>query len=122
MKLEIAKQYPDAHLGTGYQFDQGENKWALGLSVEIPVLNRNQGPIAETEAKRGEAAARVLALQARIVGEVDRCDSCARGAGDRGTRDRATRAARRRAGSRHRSRRKPLASRPPPRAALQATP
>ncbi len=39
--------------------------------MEIPVLNRNQGPIAEADAKRSEAAARVLALQARIVGEVD---------------------------------------------------
>jgi outer membrane protein, heavy metal efflux system len=72
LKLEIAKQYPDVHLGTGYQFDQGENKWALGLSADIPVLNRNQGPVAEAEAKRAEAAARVLALQARIVGDVDR--------------------------------------------------
>ena len=72
LRLEIAKQYPDVHLGTGYQFDQGDNKWALGLTVEVPVLNRNQGPIAEAEAKRGEAAARVLGLQARIIGEVDR--------------------------------------------------
>ena len=52
----------------------------LGLSVEIPVLNRNQGPIAETEAKRGETAARVLALQARIVGEVDRAVAVWQGA------------------------------------------
>lgn len=72
LRLEIAKQYPDVHLGTGYQFDQGENKWALGLTAEIPVLNRNQGPIAEAKAKRTEAAARVLALQARIIGDVDR--------------------------------------------------
>jgi outer membrane protein TolC len=80
LKLEIARQYPDLHLGTGYQFDQGENKWALGLSVEIPVLNRNQGPIAETEANRSEAAARVLALQARIIGEVDRAVTVWQGA------------------------------------------
>lgn len=80
LKLEIAKQYPDVHLGTGYQFDQGENKWALGLSVEIPVLNRNQGPIAEAEANRTEAAARVLTLQARIIGEVDRAVAVWQGA------------------------------------------
>src|SRR5262249_9493448 len=47
LQLEIAKQYPDVHVGTGYQWDEGENKWSLGLSAEIPVLNRNQGPIAE---------------------------------------------------------------------------
>ena len=72
LRLEIAKQYPDVHLGTGYQFDQGDNKWALGLTAEVPLLNRNQGPIAEAEAKRAETAARVLALQARIIGDVDR--------------------------------------------------
>jgi outer membrane protein TolC len=80
LRLEIAKQYPDVHLGTGYQFDQGENKWALGLTAEIPVLNRNQGPIAEGKAKRAESAARVLALQARIVGDVDRALVVWRGA------------------------------------------
>jgi len=83
LRLEIAKQYPDVHLGTGYQFDQGENKWALGLTAEIPVLNRNQGPIAEAKAKRAEAAARVLALQARIIGDVDRALAVWQGAQSR---------------------------------------
>jgi cobalt-zinc-cadmium efflux system outer membrane protein len=72
LQLEIAKQYPDVHLGTGYQWDQGENKWQLGLTAEIPVLNRNQGPIAETEARRGEAAARFQALQAKVIADLDR--------------------------------------------------
>jgi outer membrane protein, heavy metal efflux system len=80
LKLEIRRQYPDVHLGTGYQFDQGENKWALGLTAELPLLNQNQGPIAEAEAKRAAAAARVLALQARIVGDVDRALAVWRGA------------------------------------------
>jgi outer membrane protein TolC len=83
LRLEIAKQYPDMHLGTGYQFDQGENKWALGLTAEIPVFNRNQGPIAEAKAKRAEAAARVLALQARIIGDVDRALTVWQGAQSR---------------------------------------
>jgi len=72
LQLEIAKQYPDVHLGTGYQWDQGENKWQLGLTAEIPVLNRNEGPIAETEARRGEAAARFQALQAKVIADLDR--------------------------------------------------
>src|SRR5262245_13929800 len=72
LQLEIAKQYPDVHLGPGYEYDQGENKWALGLSVELPVRNRNQGPIAEAQARREEAAARFTALQARAIGEIDR--------------------------------------------------
>ena len=72
LQLEIAKQYPDVHLGTGYQWDQGENKWSLGLSAEIPVLNRNQGPIAEAEARRTEAAARFATLQAKVIADIDR--------------------------------------------------
>ncbi len=69
LQLEIAKQYPDLHLGPGYGFDGGENKYRLGLSITLPIFNQNQGPIAEAEARRKEAAAGFLALQARIIGE-----------------------------------------------------
>ncbi len=72
LQLEIAKQYPNIHLGAGYQFDQGDSKWSLSITAEIPVLNRNQGPIAEAEARRAEAAARFIALQGRVIGEIDR--------------------------------------------------
>ena len=44
----------------------------LGLTAEIPVLNRNQGPIAEAEARREEAAARFQALQAKVMADLDR--------------------------------------------------
>ena len=72
LQLEIAKQYPDVHLGPGYQLDQTANKWTLGLSVTLPVFNQNQGAIAEAQARRVETAARFTALQARVVGEIDR--------------------------------------------------
>lgn len=71
LQLEIAKQYPDIHLSPGYEFDQSEHKWGLGLSVELPVLNQNRGPIAEAEAKRREAAAKFNALQARVIGDTE---------------------------------------------------
>jgi outer membrane protein TolC len=73
LRLEIARQYPDIHLGTGYEYDQGQQKWSLlSVSAELPVFNRNAGPIAEAEARRAEAAARFVALQARVIGELDR--------------------------------------------------
>jgi len=72
LRLEVAKQYPDVHLGPGYEYDQGDNKWGVGLSLELPVLNQNGGPIAEAEARRTENAARFNALQARVVAEVER--------------------------------------------------
>ncbi|HVH05576.1 MAG TPA: TolC family protein, partial [Myxococcota bacterium] len=71
VRLEVARQYPDVHIGTGYTFDQGENKWGLGISLELPLLDRNEGPIAEAEAARAASAARFAALQAAIVAEID---------------------------------------------------
>jgi cobalt-zinc-cadmium efflux system outer membrane protein len=71
LRLEVARQYPDIHLGPGYAWDQGENKFTLGVSLTLPVFNRNRGPIAEAEARRREAAAAFDALQARAIGEVE---------------------------------------------------
>lgn len=71
LQLEIAKQYPDIQLGPGYSWDQEENKWSLGVSISLPILNRNEGPIAEAEARRAEVEARFAALQARVLGEID---------------------------------------------------
>lgn len=72
LQLEIAKQYPDLRLGPGYTWDQGDNKWSLGLSLVLPVFHNNQGPIAEAEARRTEAEARFAALQARAINEIER--------------------------------------------------
>jgi outer membrane protein TolC len=71
LQLEIAKQYPDVHLNPGYEYDQGNNKWGLGLSLELPLLNHNQGPIAEAEARRTATAAKFNGLQARVLSEIE---------------------------------------------------
>ena len=71
LQLEIARQYPDINLGPGYEYDQGDNKWSLGISVTLPVFNRNQGAIAEARARRDEDAARFNALQARVLADID---------------------------------------------------
>jgi outer membrane protein, heavy metal efflux system len=72
LQLQVAKQYPDIHLGPGYQFDQGDSKLTLALTAELPILNQNQGPIAEAEAKRAETAARFVALQSKVISGIDR--------------------------------------------------
>jgi outer membrane protein, heavy metal efflux system len=71
LRLEIARQYPDLHLGPGYQWDQGASKWSLALTAELPLFNRNAGPIAAAEARRRESAARFTVLQAQIAGAID---------------------------------------------------
>lgn len=75
LRLEIARQYPDLHLGPGYAWNSGnagDNQWSLGLSLELPVLDQNQGPIAEAEARRKLAAAKFVELQSQVIGEIDR--------------------------------------------------
>jgi outer membrane protein TolC len=71
LQLEVAKQYPDFHLSPGYQYDQGDNKWGVGIGFELPVMNRNRGPIAEAEARRREQAAKFNSIQARVLGEIE---------------------------------------------------
>jgi len=80
LRLELARQYPDLDLGSGYQYDQGQNKWALGATIDLPLLDRNQGPIAEAEAARTREAARFVALQATVLAQVERAVANRRGA------------------------------------------
>jgi cobalt-zinc-cadmium efflux system outer membrane protein len=75
LRLEIAKQYPDLHFGPGYAWNNGnagDNQWSLGLTLELPILDQNQGPIAEAEARRKLAAAKFIELQSQVIGEIDR--------------------------------------------------
>jgi outer membrane protein TolC len=72
LQLEVARQYPDIQWNPGYSFDEGHHKFAIGPSLTLPVLNRNQGPIAEARARREEAAARFTALQAQAISEMEK--------------------------------------------------
>ena len=72
LRLEIARQYPNITLGPGYTYDQGDNQYLLNLTVDLPIFHQNQGPIAEAEAQRREAAAKFTELQAQIIAEIDR--------------------------------------------------
>jgi cobalt-zinc-cadmium efflux system outer membrane protein len=71
LHLEIANQYPDFQYSPGYSFDEGHHKIALSPSLNVPLSNRNRGPIAESEARRSEAEARFNALQAQAIGEME---------------------------------------------------
>jgi len=69
LQLEIADQHPDFQIGPGYTYEEMNNFFTLALSKTFPIFNRNQGPIAEAEAARKEAAANFLATQARVIAE-----------------------------------------------------
>jgi outer membrane protein, heavy metal efflux system len=72
LQLEIAKQYPDVQIGPGYTFEEKNSFFTLGLAITLPLFNRNQGPIAEAEARRREAAATFLQKQALVIGDSER--------------------------------------------------
>ena len=71
LQLEIARQYPDFELLPGHSFDEGHHKFALGPALPLPVRNRNRGPIAEAEARRQEAQAGFVVLQAQAIAAME---------------------------------------------------
>ena len=57
LQLEIKKQYPDLAIGSGYLNDNGSGV-LVGLSLPVPLWNRNQQGVAEATANREVARAR----------------------------------------------------------------
>jgi outer membrane protein TolC len=72
LRLEIAKQYPDINLGPGYTYEETHSFFTVGFSTTVPLFNRNQGPIAEAEAHRKEAAAAFRERQAQVIARSER--------------------------------------------------
>jgi outer membrane protein, heavy metal efflux system len=74
LQLQIARQWPDIDLGPGFEWNpqvEGDREWELGLSLPVPIRNRNQGPIAEAKAQRALAAAHFLTVQTAAVTAID---------------------------------------------------
>jgi outer membrane protein TolC len=72
LRLELARQYPDVQLTPGYTFEEGFVRYVLSGSVQLPVFNRNRGPIAVAAAQRRQAGERFEALQSQAIGQMER--------------------------------------------------
>ncbi len=72
LQLEISRQYPDLQIGPGYTYEERNNFFTIGLSATLPLFNRNQGPVAEAEARRKEAASIFLEKQAQVIADSER--------------------------------------------------
>ncbi len=70
LELELARQYPDLHLGPGYEYDQGARKYLLGVGMELPLFDRNQVGIAAALAHRDASAARFETLQSAALAQM----------------------------------------------------
>lgn len=72
LQLELARQYPNINLGPGYTLDQGARRPGFSFAVlELPIFNRNEGPIAEARGRRQEAEARLKQVEAQALGDTD---------------------------------------------------
>jgi cobalt-zinc-cadmium efflux system outer membrane protein len=80
LQQQVRAQYPQVSLGPGYTYDHGIRKATLGVSLALPLFNRNQGPIAEAEMRREAAGSHLLSVQAQILSEVDGAAQAYRGA------------------------------------------
>jgi outer membrane protein TolC len=69
---ELAKQYPNFNLGPGYTYEERNSFFTVGFSTSLPIFNRNQGPIAEAEGRREQAAAAFLQTQAQVIENSER--------------------------------------------------
>ena len=71
LRQQVRAQYLQTSIGPGYTWDHGVRKVTLGVSFPLPIFNHNEGPIAESNAARDAAGAHAIAVQAKILSEVD---------------------------------------------------
>ena len=74
LRLEIAKQYPDFHIGPNFANEVGERKSVIGLTlgIEIPIFDRNQQGVSSAKQRREEARVRYEAAANRSLAALDR--------------------------------------------------
>jgi len=72
LQLEIARQYPDINIGPGYTYEETHSFFTVSASTTVPLFNHNQGPIAEAQARRREAAAAFVERQAQVIARSER--------------------------------------------------
>jgi outer membrane protein TolC len=82
LRTEVARRWPAVHIEPGYAWDKGgvhENQFdevlhenQLALSLELPLFNRNEGPIGEAVARRTLAGKHLEAVQADLFAQIDR--------------------------------------------------
>lgn len=70
LRVEVRKQYPDLTIGPGFGTDQGDSRVLLGVSLPIPLWNRNRQGIAEASAAREVARGRFETTYERLASQL----------------------------------------------------
>lgn len=71
VQTEGARRNPDVRISPAYTWDHGVRKNQLSVGAPIPLFNRNEGPIAEAQARRELAAKHMLTVQATLVSQME---------------------------------------------------
>lgn len=71
LQREIARRIPNFQLGPGYQYEERQSYFTTSVSIELPLFNHNEGPIAQAEAQRKQAAANLMATQANVIAQCE---------------------------------------------------
>lgn len=80
LALAVARGTPEFALEPGLAWDQGGMVWSLGAQIGAWAFRDNRGPVGEAAAARAVAARAVLAVQARILAELDAAEAAVRAA------------------------------------------
>jgi outer membrane protein TolC len=88
LQNEVAKRWPQFHVTPGFAWDKSglrsdtldetlhdtlqDNQ--LGVSFELPLFNRHEGPIGEALARRAQAGRHLAAVQADVFEEIERAE------------------------------------------------
>lgn len=84
LQSEVAKRWPQIHITPAYAWG-GEGvrqntlfdiatEGGVAVSFELPIFNQHQGPIGEAVARRKAAGEHLKAVQAEILGQIDRAE------------------------------------------------
>jgi cobalt-zinc-cadmium efflux system outer membrane protein len=69
-RLQRALRTPNLTIGGGYKRDFGDSGVIVGMTVPLPIFNKNAGAVAHAEAERQLAASRVAATEVAVALDV----------------------------------------------------
>lgn len=72
LRQELARRVPNLQVGPGYSLDQGVKKWTLGFTVDLPIFDQRQGPIAEAVARRKVIEAQLRQVETQALAAAER--------------------------------------------------
>jgi CRISPR system Cascade subunit CasA len=71
LRGEVAKQWPELHIGPGYTWERGLVKLPFTVGLALPTFDLNRGAIAAAEARRAEAGIHLEAVIGRAQAAID---------------------------------------------------